>query len=152
LRSLVAMAYAHWEGFVRNGASKYFIHLTLKKRRYDELDLQFYKNSFLARLDAFFRSRATTEESCRFIALILKSQVLRLTFINSSLVDTKSNLNTDVIKDLCVVCSFENEFFEDNRFFIDSNLLRKRNAIAHGQDEGIEADEVDHYIGTVLML
>ena len=152
LRALVAMAYAHWEGFVRTGASKYFMHLTLKKRRYTDLDLQFYKNSFLARLDAFFRSRISTKESCRFIALILDSQELRFSFINSQLVDTKSNLSTEVIKDLCLVCSFESQFFEDNRFFIDVSLLKKRNAIAHGQDDGIETNEVDAYVDTALSL
>jgi hypothetical protein len=152
LRALVAMAYAHWEGFVRTAATKYFSHLTLKKRPYSELDLQFYKNSFLARLDTFFRNRASTEESCRFIALILDSQDSRFTFINSHLIDTKANLSTDVIRDLCVVCAFDNQFFEDNRFFIDVSLLKKRNAIAHGQDEGIESGEVDAYVDTALAL
>lgn len=152
LRALVAMAYAHWEGFVRISATKYFTHLTLKKRPYVELDVQFYKNSFLVRLDTFFRSRSTTGESCRFIALILASQDLRFSFINSQLIDTKSNLNTDVINDLCLVCAFDHQFFEDNRFFIDVSLLKKRNAIAHGQDEGIEVGEVDAYVGTTLAL
>jgi len=59
------MAYAHWEGFVRISATKYFNHLTLKKRPYVELDLQFYKNNFLPRLDALFRSRTTAEEIWR---------------------------------------------------------------------------------------
>lgn len=152
LRALVTMAYAHWEGFVRASATKYFSHLTLKKRPYAELDLQFYKNSFLARLEAFFRSRANTEEGCRFIALILESQELRFSFINPQLVDTKSNLSTEVIKDLCLVCGFDSQFFEDNRFFIDVSLLKKRNAIAHGQDEGIEEGEADSYITTALAL
>lgn len=152
LRALVTMTYAHWEGFVRVSATKYFNHLTLKKQRYADLDLQFYKNSFLARLDAFFRSRGSTQESCRFIALILESQGVRFSFINPQLIDTKSNLSTEVINDLCLVCGFETQFFEDNQFFIDVCLLKKRNAIAHGQDEGIETAEVDSYIDTALAL
>lgn len=152
LRALVAMAYAHWEGFVRTSATRYFSHLTLKKRPYGGLDLQFYKNSFLARLDEFFRNRVSTEESCRFIARILDSQDSRFSFIDPQLIDTKSNLSTNVVKDLCMVCAFDNQFFEDNRFFIDVSLLKKRNAIAHGQDAGIELGEVDAFIGTALSL
>lgn len=152
LRALVAMAYAHWEGYVRISATKYFTHITLKKLSFRELDGQFYKNSFLARLEAFFRSKSSTQESCNFIASILESQDSRFAYVNPQLIDTKSNLNTDVIKDLCVVCGFESDLFETNRIFIDMTLLKKRNAIAHGQDEGVDVRDVDNVIDETLAL
>lgn len=152
LRALVAMAYAHWEGYVRLSATRYFTHLTLKKRPYNELDIQYYINSFLARLEAFFRSKGSTKESCAFIQTILDSQNSRFAFVNPQLIDTKSNLNTDVIKDLCVICGFEDDFFEDNRLFIDVFLLKKRNAIAHGQEDAIDVGEVDEVILKTLAL
>ncbi|MDB6067607.1 MAG: hypothetical protein JWR26_3815 [Pedosphaera sp.] len=152
LRALVTMAYAHWEGYVRISATKYFTHITLKKRPFRELDGQFYKNTFLARLDAFFRSKGSTQESCSFIATILESHDSRFAYINPQLIDTKSNLNTDVIKDLCLICSFDNAFFENDRLFIDLTLLRKRNAIAHGQEDGIDVREVDTIVDKTLAL
>jgi hypothetical protein len=152
LRALVTMAYAHWEGYVRVSATKYFTHITLKKRPYKELDSQFYKNSFLARLDGLFRSKGSTQEGCNFIKTILESQDSRFAFINEGLIDTKSNLNTDVIKDLCLICGFEDVFFESNRFFIDTTLLKKRNAIAHGQAEGIDIHELDDVVDKTLAL
>src|ERR1035441_3705522 len=81
LRALVTMAYAHWEGFVRISATKYFTHITIKKKSYRELDGQFYKNSFLARLESLFRSKTSTQESCNFIATILESQDSRFAYI-----------------------------------------------------------------------
>jgi hypothetical protein len=152
LRSLVTMSYAHWEGYVRISATKYFSHITIKKKAYRDLDRQFYTNSFLARLDAFYRSRSSTKDACIFIASILDSQESRFAFINPQLIDTKSNLNTDVINDLCLVCGFDSTFFEDHRFFIDATLLKKRNAIAHGQDEGIDERDVDQFVNTTLSL
>lgn len=152
LRALVAMAYAHWEGYVRISAVRYFTHITLKKLFYQELDRQFYKNSFLARLDAFFRSKSSTQESCGFIASILESENLRFAYINPDLIDTKSNLNTDVIKDLCLVCGFNSEFYESKRIFIDFSLLKRRNAIAHGQDEGLDLSDADEVIDETIAL
>jgi hypothetical protein len=152
LRALVTMAYAHWEGYVRLSARRYFDHLTLKKRPFNELDVQFYLNSFLARLDGFFKSRGSTKESCGFIQSVLDSQSSRFAFINPQLIDTKSNLNTDVVKDICLICGFDSAFFEDNRLFIDLFLLKKRNAIAHGQEEAIAPSEVDDTIAKTLSL
>ena len=106
----------------------------------------------MARLEAFFRSKSSTQESCNFIASILESQDSRFAYVNPQLIDTKSNLNTDVIKDLCVVCGFESDLFETNRIFIDMTLLKKRNAIAHGQDEGVDVRDVDNVIDETLAL
>lgn len=152
LRALVAMAYAHWEGYVRASAEKYFTHITLKKRFFRELDQQFYMNSFLARLDAFFQSKRSTQKSCEFITSVLASEDSRFSFINKDIIDTKSNLNADVIKDLCFVCGFNGDFFEEKRIFIDVTLLKRRNAIAHGQDEGIDISAVDEVINETLAL
>lgn len=152
LRSLVTMSYAHWEGYARASATKYFTHIAIKKRSFRELERQFYTNYFLVRLDAFYRSKSSTKEACAFIASILDSQECRFAYINSQLIDTKSNLNTDVIKDLCIVCGFDGSFFEGNRFFIDATLLKKRNAIAHGQDDGIDECDVDEFVDKTLSL
>ena len=152
LRALIAMSYAHWEGYVRISATKYFSHITLKKLPFQKLDIQFYKNSFLARIESFFKSKSSTEESCSFISSILESQDSRFAYISPQIIDTKSNLSTDVINDLCLVCGFESDFFEENRIFIDVKLLKKRNAIAHGQDEGVDVRDIDLFVEVTLSL
>lgn len=152
LRSLVTMCYAHWEGFAKNAATKYFAHITLKKKEYRELDPQFYKNSFITRLDSLFKSRLSTEDCCKLLDTILTSNTNRFSFINPQLIDTRSNLNTDVISDICVICGVDSTFFHEKRLFIDSNLLKKRNAIAHGQDGGIAVSDMDDFVDSTLAL
>jgi hypothetical protein len=137
---------------VITSSTKYFNQLTLKKRPYREFEIQFYKNSFLARLEAFFKCKSSTKESCHFIALILESQDSRFAYVNPQLIDTKSNLNTDVIEDLCIICGFDYKFFDSERLFIDLVLLKKRNAIAHGQNDGIGFNEVDNIVDKTLAL
>ncbi len=152
LRALVAMSYAHWEGYVRTCANCYFEHLTLRKKQFVELERQIYVNSFLGRLDALHRSRVSLKERCKLINDILDNESGRFSFLNPALVDTRSNLNTDVIKDICIICGVDTDHFEQNRTFLDVLLLKRRNAIAHGQQEYIHADEIDDFVARILAL
>lgn len=152
LRALVAMSYAHWEGYVRTCANSYFEHLTLRKKTFVELERQIYVNSFLGRLDALHRGRVSLQERCKLINDILDSGNGRFSYLNPALVDTRSNLNTDVMKDICVICGVDSNHFEQNRTFLDILLLKRRNAIAHGQQEYIQQDEIDDFVANVLAL
>jgi len=143
LRAVIAMSYAHWEGYVRNCADRYFEHLTLRKKPFAEFERQIYVNSFLARIDVLHQSRVGLEARCKLVNDILDGTGGRFSYLNPELIDTKSNLNTDVIKDICTICGVESAYFEERRFFLDVILLKRRNAIAHGRPDYMQADEVD---------
>lgn len=152
LRAIVALGYAHWEGYVRTCANKYFEYLTLRKKQFVDLERQIYVNNFLVRLDALHHSRTSLEERCKLINDILDGQNRRFSYLNPNLVDTRSNLSTDVIKDICIICGVDSSQFEQNRTFLDVLLLKRRNAIAHGQQEFIQIDEIDDFVGNILAL
>jgi len=152
LRAMIAMSYAHWEGYVRTCANRYFEYLTLRKKPYVEYERQIYVNSFLARLDALRQSRVNLEARCQLVNDILDGSGQRFTYLNPDLVDTRSNLSTDAIIDICTICGIDSSHFKDNRTFIDIILLKRRNAIAHGQQEFIQADEVDDLVANILAL
>jgi hypothetical protein len=152
LRALITMGYAHWEGFVRTCANRYFEHLTLRRKLYSEFERQIYINTFLVRLDALHQSRVSLEARCKLINDILDGTGGRFGYLNPSLIDTKSNLNTDVIKDICIICAVDSSHFEAQRTFIDILVLKRRNAIAHGQQEYIHVDEIDDLVNNVLAL
>lgn len=152
LRSLVAMAYAHWEGYVRTCANKYFEHIGLRKWSYDKLERQFYANAYLGRLDALRVSRANISDRSTLVMDILDGESTRFAYINPGLVDTKSNLNTDVVKDICLVCGVDGGHFEGKRIFIDTLILKRRNAIAHGQQEFVHESEMNQLVADMLAL
>ena len=152
LRAMIAMSYAHWEGYVRTCANRYFEHLTLRKKPFVEFERQIYVNSILGRLDALHRGRVSLEERCKLINDILDGGEGRFSYLNPDLVDTRSNLNTDVIKDICMICAVDSNHFEQNRTFLDILLLKRRNAIAHGQQEYIQTDEIDELVSNILAL
>jgi hypothetical protein len=152
LRAIIAMSYAHWEGYVRTCANRYFEYLTLRKKPYMELERQLYVNTFLGRLDALHRSRVSLTDRCKLVNDILDGSSGRFAFVNPDLVDTKSNLSTDVVNDICRICGVTSTYFEEKRTFLDLLLLKRRNAIAHGQQEFIQEDEIDDFVADVLGL
>ncbi len=152
LRALITMSYAHWEGYVRVCANAYFEHLMLRKLQYSALERQIYINSFLVRLDTLNKTRLGIEACCKLMNDILDGTGARFGYINPDLIDTRSNLSADAIKDICLICGVDGTYFEGRRPFIDVIVLRRRNAIAHGQQEYISEADIDGLVADTLAL
>ncbi len=143
LRALVAICYAHWEGYVKFSARKYFDHIALRKFSYSTLDRQFLRNYFLPRLAALSTSKISVAERCSLLDEVLDCSERRFSRGNDDLVNTKANLNFDVFSDICLVCGLSVTLFEQSATFIDIILLKRRNSIAHGEDTMIAFDDKD---------
>lgn len=143
LRALVAICYAHWEGYVRFTARKYLEHVALRKFQYGDLDRQFLRNYFLPRLAALSNSRTSIAERCSLVDEILYSSDRRFSRVNEDLINTKSNLNFEVFTDICLVCGVPIRDFSDKETFINVILLKRRNEIAHGEDTLVAFEDLD---------
>ncbi|WGG48273.1 MAE_28990/MAE_18760 family HEPN-like nuclease [Rugamonas sp. DEMB1] len=143
LRALVAICYAHWEGYVKFSARKYFEHIALRKIPYSALDRQFLRNYFLPRLAALATSKISVAERCTLVDEVLDCSERRFTHVNDDLINTKANLNFNVFADICLVCGVSVALFEDSSTFIDVILLKRRNSIAHGEDTMVAFDDMD---------
>jgi hypothetical protein len=152
LRALVTVCYAHWEGSVRLAAQKFLQHVALRKLTYQALDVQFLRNYFLPRLASLSTSKASVADRCKLLDDILSAKDLRYSKANNDLVSTRSNLNSDVFKDICLVCGVDFVSFEAEFDFIDIFLLKRRNEIAHGEDTRVGVDDVDALIDRTLSL
>jgi hypothetical protein len=138
----------------RNGAAKiaclYFS--TIRRRPYAELERQVYVNTFLVRIDALHQGRTSLEARCKPVNDILDGTAGTFNYVHPSLIDTKSNLNTDVISEICLICSVDPSHFETNRVFVDQFILKRRNAIAHGKQEFIQEAGMDDLVADILAL
>jgi len=152
LRALVTICYAHWEGYVRFAARKYLEHVALRRFHYGQLDPQFFRNYFLPRLATLTTLKASIAERCTLIDEILKSSDRRFSRINEDLVNTKANLNFEVFTDICLVCGVPVQQFADRSTFIDLVLLKRRNAIAHGEDTLVALDNLDEITNDTIVL
>lgn len=116
------------------------------------LERQIYVNSFLIRLDTINKTHLGIEARCKLVNDILDGIGARFGYIHPDLIDTRSNLSADAIKDICLICGVDGAYFEDKRAFIDLIVLRRRNAIAHGQQEYISEADIDDLVADTLAL
>lgn len=153
LRALVTICYAHWEGYARFAAKKYLEHIALRKFPYSQLGPQFFKNYFLPRLASTNSGKLSIAERCALVEEILTSSDRRFSRVNEDLINTKANLNFEVFSDICIVCGVATEPFSDKSTFIDVVLLKRRNAIAHGEETLIAIQDLNEVAnGTVSLM
>ena len=150
LRALVTICYAHWEGYVRFSARKYLEHVALRKLQYSNLSRQFFRNYFLPRLAALSTSKGSISDRCDLIDKILNSSTHRFSRVNEDLINTKANLNFDVFADICLVCGIPRDSFADKSDFINVFLIKRRNAIAHGEDTLVAYNDLDDIAGKTI--
>ena len=152
LRALVTVCYAHWEGYIRFAARKYLQHVALRKLQYRDLDLQFLRNRFLPRLANVSNSRLSLSERCALVDDVLNAASTRFSRVNEDLINTRSNLSFSVFADICLVCGVSIEPFEGKSTFVDTMLLKRRNAIAHGEEDYVAAINPDELANDVISL
>ncbi|HEY4041182.1 MAG TPA: MAE_28990/MAE_18760 family HEPN-like nuclease [Rhodopila sp.] len=152
LRALITICYAHWEGYVRFAAGKYLEHVALRKLQYGELDRQFLRNYFLPRLGALSASKTSLTERCTLLDEILSSSERRFSRVNEDLISTRANLNFDVFADICLVCGVPILSFAGKATFVDVLLLKRRNAIAHGEETLVAVDDLDELSNETVAL
>ncbi|SOE59146.1 hypothetical protein SAMN05446935_1463 [Burkholderia sp. YR290] len=152
LKAVVALSYANWEGFVKFSAQRYFDFIIARRLPFSRLNPQFYKNSFLARLNGLSTSKVSLTERYALVDDILQSRDKSFRFVNKDLINTGSNLKFSVLQDICTVCGINSAKFSSEEDFIDRILLKRRNAIAHGDEAEVAISEVDDVIQRTIGL
>jgi hypothetical protein len=152
LRGIVTLCYAHWEGHVKMAASKFMEHISLRKPYFRDLQRQFTLNHFQGRLVALEGSKGSFTDRCEIIESILDSANKQFKRVPADLINTQSNLSFRIFSAICVVCGVDPELFEDRRDFIDLMLLKRRNAIAHGEDTFVSIDDLDRLTNETIDL
>jgi hypothetical protein len=152
LRALTTICYAHWEGCVRFAARRYLEHVALRKFLYGDLDRQFLRNYFLPRLASLSTSKTNVAERCALIDDILNSADVRFSRVNEEIVNTRANLNFEVFTDICLVCCIPVQSFFEFSVFIDIVLLKRRNAIAHGEETFVAFEDIDEITNRTVAL
>lgn len=152
LRALVTICYAHWEGYVRFAARRYLEHIALRRLTLSELRRQFTRNYFLPRLASLAMSKGSFADRCSVVDEILDSGRKQFSKLDLDLVNTRANLNFEVFLEICSVCDVSPTAFDEHASFIDVMLLKRRNAIAHGEDTFIALDDLAVVTGTTIEL
>lgn len=131
IRSAIVLLYAHWEGHIKHCALAYITFLNGKGLPFHRM-----KNNFLL--------LSVPDKFRQGFSLNKISSLLELhTYVNSPpsgnfkvdeklVVDTDSNLKFPILLNILQQLGLNSDHYELKQNFIDSKLVRCRNAIAHG--------------------
>ena len=132
-RSAIVIAYAHWEGFVKDAASAYLEYVTYKTKRLSDLALHFQA---LACRQEILSAQPATKKILPHIALA-KRMIEELESgyqINpSTAIDTESNLNAAVFENICTSIGIDYQSSWSTRGKFMDDLFLTRCTIAHGE-------------------
>ncbi|WP_312559537.1 MAE_28990/MAE_18760 family HEPN-like nuclease [Atlantibacter hermannii] len=131
LRSAITLLYAHWEGHIKHCALVYLKLLNCLGVRYCDMTDNFLQLSLSEQFKQGFSIKKFSSQ--RDIFLYLTTEQRSSFSINEDIIiDTESNLKYEVIFNILEQLGLDSSVFELKENFINSKLLRCRNAIAHG--------------------
>lgn len=145
-RMCLPMIYAHWEGFVVSSLKVLLEHLN----RLELSPKDVKTNLVVVGLGDSYKSLSGKQSFKQRIEFTNKfSGIFQEQLKFAKKIDTKSNLRSDVLKELCEMFSLDFSGFEDQAGDID-RLVSLRNSIAHGENSIVpRMENIEKFITTV---
>lgn len=151
LRSAVPLLYAHWEGIVKKLSIAMLQYLVSRGFKYSELRPSFLAYAVLEKHQRNFPAKSFGALATLFCKGGL-NQSGSIQIDPSQYIDTKSNLSSDVLKDITQKIGVDYAPFELKENLIDESFLGLRNQICHGERTKIKADDFDSLYEEVVLL
>lgn len=140
LRSGVVILYAHWEGWIKAVAQLYVRYVNTKSIPYDSLSEAFLGNALKTKMSSIEEASAPLVHNQ--FASFMRTELSKGATLSEKLVQTESNLSSRVLFDILDRLGLERRplyTFRANR--IDSDLVHKRNTVAHGEYLDLTLDD-----------
>jgi len=155
LQSSIPTIYAIWEGFVKKVLKSLLQFLDTKEISSDTISEELLVWSLNDKIKAL-RDSEDFKKKIKNSQLLIQQLGNEVKFSRFK-IDTKSNLNDRVLKELCSNFGlFEiEEFFSNDELITLRRLIEKRNTIAHGGQNALvieSLDDVQEYIVLVTKL
>lgn len=140
LRSLIAILYAHWEGFVKRASGAYLEYLARRRLPYAELASNFVAYSLAPQI----RDASSRRDLAALIEVVSTlrgglSGRSRIPFKDG--IEAGANLSSKVLRRLTTTLGIDYRPFETKAVLIDERLLGNRNRIAHGDYLVLDEDD-----------
>ncbi|MGK7957685.1 MAG: MAE_28990/MAE_18760 family HEPN-like nuclease [Crocosphaera sp.] len=132
IRAGITLLYAHWEGFIKYSAECYLQFVSLQRLKYNELDYCFIALASRKSISELIKTNKF-ELQQEMVKNLLDSLEERANIPYSGVINTKSNLNFEVFRDICMIIGIDDRKYETKKNAIDEELLTIRNKIAHGK-------------------
>ncbi|MFJ2554962.1 MULTISPECIES: MAE_28990/MAE_18760 family HEPN-like nuclease [unclassified Streptomyces] len=144
LRGGIALVYAHWEGYVKEGTRAYLEYVSRKGLKVGQLRSEIAAVALRSKLGRGEASKSSSTHT-EIVELLRSADALPAKIpYTSATIRTRSNLHFDTFADIMHSIGCDASRHEIYRSIIDKRLLRHRNDIAHGREEYVSlADWID---------
>ncbi|BAZ08097.1 MAE_28990/MAE_18760 family HEPN-like nuclease [Calothrix sp. NIES-3974] len=151
LRSGVALLYAHWEGYIRTAATSYLEFVARQKLTYGELAINFVAIAMKAKLnEANDTNKATVFTAVTNLILTQVHQTSSIPY--EDIISTASNLSSAILREITCLLGLDYSFYQTKEVIINEQLLKRRNAIAHGEYLSLDRDEYQQLHDEILAM
>lgn len=148
LKVFVVLLYSHWEGFVISAAKDYCEFLNSEELKYRDLAESFTVFCVLDKFDGEFPKKFG---ACADAIAIVNGKLDTNLKINTrKYITGKSNLDSNVLKDIVHKLGFSFAPYELQANLIDEVFLGLRNAIAHGEQRMLKKTEIKELYNKVV--
>jgi hypothetical protein len=132
----IVLAYSHWEGYVKETSEAYLSYVSFREPKKNEI-----ASNFLALyiVDKVRKAKELSECVEDIISLINIPD--GKCPIPKDIINSESNLNSEVLEKIMNQIGLDFSFFETKRRFLDQSVLGLRNPIAHGEQRMLETYE-----------
>lgn len=132
-RTAILLAYAHWEGFVKEAARAYVHFVAFKSRPLNALTLNFQALACRQQLSIAQNATRRVSPHVAVVEMITENAGRSMRIDADAAIDTESNLGSDVFHNICICVGIEysKKWSVEGPFMDD--LFENRCAIAHGE-------------------
>lgn len=146
-RAGIALLSAHFEGFIKQAANLYIVHVSCQKIKLSDL-----RTNFVAiHLGKTFDRCATSDKITVYQHVIdnfLRKYTIDIFRVkydpNKPIIKTEANPSSTVVKNIFESIGLDFSPYETKARYIDSDLLSNRHSIVHGENVDIELSEFDN--------
>lgn len=149
IRSGIVLLYAHWEGFIKLASSAYLTYIASQRLTYIDLTSNFI--AIVARKMFNDAGLATKLELYAKVTDFFTSGLNDRCILPIE-IETKSNLSSEVLREIAYIVGIDYKEYEIKSKLIDERLLKNRNEIAHGENPLIDVEEFIDLHETIINL
>lgn len=150
IRMTIPIIYAHWEGFCVTVFRNLLRFFNAEILKYNNVTNNLFTYSQSKTFD-YLKGKQSFQQRCKFAEGFLKS-ILNEAIVFDMNINTKSNLDYGVLKELCLQFGINIDPFMEFESKLNK-LVNIRNAIAHGENSfEIKIDKISEYMELVTQM
>jgi MAE_28990/MAE_18760-like HEPN len=136
----ISILYSHWEGFIKQSSIAFCEYINGKGISYDKLIHNFHVYAILECFEGQYPHK-NFKSALRLVDGISIPLNNKCKIDSKKYIDTKSNLNSEILKEITMKIGVDYSLYELKENLIDERFLGFRNAVSHGEYREINEED-----------